>query len=102
MTRLTAWSLKPLTIFSMVCGIPFDFGPNQNKFMNFLNLAIVGFSLTLNGFSSYHYLVKKLKFVLQSASGSEVWIEEIPIHVMELIFFISASAYALGVPNSLR
>ena len=97
MARLTAWSLKPLPIFSMICGIPSDFGHNQNKFVNFLILVIVGFSLTINGFSSYHYLVKKIKFTLQ-VTGSEVWVEEIPIHLMELIFFTSVSAYAFGVP----
>ena len=97
MARLTSWSLKPLSIFSIICGIPSDFWHTQNKFLNYLNLVIVGFSLTINGFSSYHYVVKKIKFTLKHTS-SEVWVETIPIVVMELIFFISATTYAFGVP----
>ena len=97
MARLTSWSLKPLSIFSIICGIPSDFWHIQNKFLNYLNLVIVGFSLTINGFSSYHYVVKKIKFTLKHTS-SEVWVETIPIRVIALIFFISISTYTLGVP----
>jgi len=40
----------------------------------------------------------KVKFTLQFSPGSQVLVEEMPIHVMELIFYISVVTYAFGVP----
>ncbi len=87
MTRLTAWSLEPFVMFSIICGIPSHFShTRRNSYITELGHRPSLFDH--QWFLSYHYVVKKIKFVLQSTWGSEVWIKEIQSHAIELIFFI--------------
>jgi len=92
--KLLNWSLKPLLVFTISCGIPSITGPNQHKLFGYLNLVVVSFSLIINAISSYHFLVKKVIFLTKF----EFWEGELPGQILNLAFFLSISALAFGVP----